>query len=161
MESVCGSRGSSLVSLLSDHCGTMKWHASRSHITALTHSCSVWWPGQCYGFGPEVKTGNPSEKACARACCEAGQACEAWQWRKDKGCFMGGRWLCACVVVCGACSRVLTPLASLNRSAAKVAVCCSGVALLAATNDDGGVGCGVMFLLALSTALTPQAWGLR
>ena len=63
------------------------------------------------------------------------------------------------VSMCCCMFEIVDP-ASPNRSAAEVAVFCSGVALLAATNNNG-VGCGVMNLLALSTALTPQAWGLR
>ena len=47
-------------------------------------------PGQCFGLGPERKSGSASAESCRDACC-ASATCKMWQFREDKGCFFGPR----------------------------------------------------------------------
>ena len=44
---------------------------------------------QCFGLGPEQK-GIKTMEECAKICCDGKEKeCEIWQWREDKGCFIG------------------------------------------------------------------------
>jgi len=44
--------------------------------------------GRCMGLR-HLDGDYPTAASCGDACCEAGWECFTWQWRKDRGCFLG------------------------------------------------------------------------